>query len=413
MGIELRLYGPDGAWFPRGMKPSLFLPLFVAALLPSLGGLTFTPSALASAADPAAGMVRVYVGTYTGAKSQGIYLSTLDLTTGALSAPILAVETTSPSFLALHPNRRFLYAVNEVSRFEDKPGGSVSAFGIEADTGKLRLLNRKSALGGGPCHLIVDQTGRNVLVANYGGGSVAVIGLQPDGALGTAGSFLQHQGSSVNPRRQEGPHAHGIYLDAANRFVFVPDLGLDRVMIYRFDADQSSLTPIDPPAFAAVKPGAGPRHFAFHPNRRFAYVISELDSTVTTFGYDAASGRLTAVQTVPTLPTAFEGQSTTAEIAVHPNGRFLYGSNRGHDSIAVFAIDEATGRLTFVQHQPTLGKTPRNFAIDPTGTFLLAANQGSDNVVVLRIDPQNGRLSPAGKSLEVGTPVCVTFVVGK
>jgi 6-phosphogluconolactonase len=355
----------------------------------------------------------VYFGTYTAATSKGIYLSSLDLSTGSLSSPVLAAEIRSPSFLALHPNGQFLYAVNEISNFQGKPGGAVTAFAIDPENGKLRQLNQASTLADGPCHLVVDPTGRNVVAANYGGGSVVVIAVEADGRLGSHGSSIQHRGSSVNPQRQQGPHAHGIYLDAANRFAFVPDLGLDRVMIYRFDAGAHSLTPIDPPLYATVKPGAGPRHFAFHPNGRFAYVINELDSTITAFSYDAGQGNLTEAQTVPTLPADFKGQSTTAEIAVHPNGKFLYGSNRGHDSIAVFAIDTATGKLTFAQHEPTQGKTPRNFALDPTGAFLLAANQDSDNVVVFRIDAQSGKLSPTGQSIEVGAPVCVTFRTSK
>jgi 6-phosphogluconolactonase len=400
------------------MKPSFLLPLLLAVVLPNLGGLTFAASVLASEPGPGAGPIRVFFGTYTGGTSKGIYGCTLDRTTGALSAPVLVGETPSPSFLALHPKHRFLYAVNEVDRFDGKPGGSVSAFAVEADTGMLRLLNQKSTQGAGPCHLSVDQDGRSVLVANYGGGSVAVIGVEADGRLGTSTSFIQHRGSSVNPRRQEGPHAHGIYLDAANRFAFVPDLGLDQILIYRFDADPASagrrsLTPIDPPPFAALPPGAGPRHLAFHPNGQFAYVINELKSTVTAFSYDAARGRLSELQTVSTLPVDFKGESTTAEIAVHPGGRFLYGSNRGHDSLAVFAIDAATGKLSFVEHQPTLGKTPRSFAIDPGGAFLLAANQDSDDVVVFRLDAGNGKLSPAGRSIQVGTPVCVLFAPGR
>ncbi len=357
--------------------------------------------------------LRVYFGTYTGAKSKGIYLAMFDPATGSLSIPVLAAETTSPSFLALHPTGRFLYAVNEISNFQGNPGGAVTAFAIEPNTGLLRQLNQASTGGGGPCHLIVDPTGRNVLAANYGGGSVIVIALEPDGRLGAPGSFIQHRGSSVNPQRQREPHAHGIYLDATRRFAFVPDLGLDRVMIYRFDPAAHSLTPTDPPADGAVKPGAGPRHLAFHPDGRFAYVIDELDSTITVFGYNAASGRLTELQVVPTLPADFKGRSTTAEIAVHPNGKFVYGSNRGHDSIAVFALDPATGKLDCVQHEPTQGRTPRSFALDPTGAFLLAANQDSDNVVVFRVDPRTGKLTPTGATVEVGAPVCVTFAGGE
>ena len=395
------------------MKPVLAVVCCLSALIVCLGFIATAADAPSPSPSPTLGGLRVYFGTYTGAKSKGIYLSTFDPATGSLSSPVLAAEIRSPSFLALHPTGRFLYAVNEINNFQGEPGGAVTAFAIDPATGLLRQLNQASTLTDGPCHLVVDSTGQNVLAANYGGGSVVVIALEPDGRLGAHGSSIQHRGSSVNPQRQQGPHAHGIYLDAANRFAFVPDLGLDRVMIYRFDAAAHSLAPIDPPPYAAVKPGAGPRHFAFHPNGRFAYVINELDSTITAFSYDAARGRLTELQTVPTLPTEFKGQSSTAEIAVHPNGRFLYGSNRGHDSLAVFAIDSATGKLTFVQHEPTQGKTPRNFALDPTGAFLLAANQGSDNVVVFRIDAGSGKLSPTGKTIEVGAPVCVTFPASK
>jgi 6-phosphogluconolactonase len=392
------------------MNPLLLLsrPTLAAAL--GSASLTAWAAPEPSSATASASQLGVYFGTYTGAKSKGIYRSTLDLKSGSLAKPVLVAETPSPSFLALHPNGRFLYAVNEVGSFQGKPGGSVTAFAIEPAAGVLRQLNQTSTLGDGPCHLVVDPTGRDVLVANYGGGSVVVIALEADGRLGTTGSSIQHRGSSVNPQRQKEPHAHGIYLDAANRFAFVPDLGLDHIMIYRFDAAAHSLAPIDSPAFAAIKPGAGPRHFAFHPNGRFAYVINELDSTITVFGYDAKSGRLAETQTVPTLPADFKGQSTTAEIAVHPSGKFLYGSNRGHDSIAVFTVDPATGKLTFVQHEPTQGKTPRNFALDPTGAFLLAANQNSDNVVVFRVDAQTGKLAPTGQSIEVGAPVCVAFL---
>jgi 6-phosphogluconolactonase len=257
----------------------------------------------------------------------------------------------------------------------------------------------------------VDSKGKNVLVANYGGGSVEALPLQPDGKMGEASAFIQHKGSSVNKQRQEGPHAHGIYLDAANRFAFVPDLGLDKVLIYRFDATKGSLVANDPPS-GSVQAGAGPRHFALHPNGRFAYVINEINCTVTAFGYDGQRGELKDLQTVSTLPAgqAMQPSYSTAEIEVHPSGKFLYGSNRGHDSIVVFKIDEKTGRLAYVENQSTQGKTPRGFGIDPTGTFLLAANQDSDSIVVFRIDPKTGRLASTDHKVEVGAPVCVVFL---
>jgi 6-phosphogluconolactonase len=245
-----------------------------------------------------------------------------------------------------------------------------------------------------------------VLVANYGSGSIACLPIRPDGRLGEATSSIQHEGSSIDPRRQQGPHAHSINLDAAGRFAFVADLGLDEVLIYRFDAAKGKLTPNDPPS-TKVAPGAGPRHFAFHPTGRYAYVINELSSTVTALRYDARQGSLASLQTVSTVPEGFDGRSTTAEVRVHPSGKFLYGSNRGHDSIACFAVDTATGKLTPIGHQSTQGKTPRNFGIDPTGSYLLAANQGTGNVVVFRIDPQTGMLRPAEQSITVPMPVCI------
>jgi len=351
----------------------------------------------------------VYVGTYTGAKSKGIYAYRFDSATGALSPLGLAAETPQPSFLAIAPNRRFLYAANEIGDFGGKKSGAVSAFAINPATGQLTLLNQAASGGPGPCHLVVDRAGKNVLVANYAGGSIEVLPIQPDGRLGAATAFVQHQGASVNPQRQAGPHAHSINLDAANRFAFVADLGLDKVLVYRFDAAQGTLAPNEPPA-AALKPGAGPRHFAFHPSGRFAYVINELQSTVTAFSYDASRGALSELQTISTLPEGFAGNNSTAEVQVHPSGKFLYGSNRGHDSIAVFAIDPGKGTLALVEHQATRGKTPRNFGLDPTGAWLLAANQGSDTIVVFGIDRATGRLRPTGQVVEVGAPVCIKFV---
>jgi 6-phosphogluconolactonase len=357
------------------------------------------------------GALWVYIGSYTGAKSKGIYVSRLDLATGALVAPMLAVETASPSFLAIHPNQRFIYAANEVSDFAGKKSGAVGAFALDPQTGKLTLMNQQSSVGDGPCHLVVDKTGKNVLVANYGGGSVAVLAVREDGKLGEAAAAIQHHGSSVNPQRQKEPHAHSINLDAANRFAFAADLGLDRILIYKFDAAKGTLT-ANNPSSAPVKPGAGPRHFVFHPTGRFAYVINEIHCTVTAFRYDAQRGELTELQTVSTLPEreAVKSAYSTAEVQAHPNGKFLYGSNRGHDSIVVFAIDENSGKLTYVENEPTQGKTPRNFGIDPTGAYLLAANQNSDSIVGFRIDPKTGALTPTGQSVEVPSPVCVKFV---
>ena len=361
-------------------------------------------------AEPNAQTLLVYVGTYTGPKSKGIYLLRMDLASGALTAPEVAAEVANPSFLAVHPSRRFLYAVGEIGNFAGRKSGAVSAFAIDPESGKLKLLNQQPSGGTGPCHLTVDGAGKNVLAANYSSGSVCVLPIGEDGRLAEPSEVVQHKGSGPNPKRQEGPHAHSVNLDPAGRFAFAADLGLDKIMVYRFDPAKGKLAPNDPPA-ASVAPGAGPRHFAFHPTGRFAYVINEMASTVTAFAYDANAGRLSELQTVSTLPAGFTGSSTTAEVQVHPSGRFLYGSNRGHDSIAVFGIDARTGKLTAVGHQPTQGKTPRNFGIDPTGTYLLAANQGSGNLVVFRIDPKSGELKPTGVTAEVPSPVCVKFAV--
>jgi 6-phosphogluconolactonase len=382
----------------------VFLP---AALLGSM--MTASLAAGQGEARGGSGKLRVYVGTYTRGESKGIYLCHLDLADGALQPLGLAAEVANPSFLAVHPSRPLLYAVGELSNFAGDRTGAVSAFAIDQRTGKLSLLNQQASEGAGPCHLVVDRTGKWVLVANYSGGSVACLPIQEDGRLGKATSSVQHEGSSVNPRRQQGPHAHSINLDAAGRFAFAADLGLDKILIYRLDTDAGKLLPNDPP-WVKVAPGAGPRHFAFHPGGRYAYVINELDSTVTAFRYDAARGALTPQQTISTLPEGFEGENTGAEVQVHPSGRFVYGSNRGDDSIAVFAVDPDTGKLTRLANEPTQGKTPRNFAIDPTGAYLLAANQGSDNIVVFRIDAKTGLLHPTGSSAAVPAPVCVKML---
>jgi 6-phosphogluconolactonase len=351
----------------------------------------------------------VYIGTYTREQSKGIYAFRFQPGAGTLTPIGVVAETVNPAFLAVHPNRRFLYAVNEVSTYEGESAGSVSAFSINAGTGELTFINRVSSRGAGPCHLVVDKTGKCLLVANYGGGSVAAFPLKEDGSLGDASAFVQHVGSSVNPRRQRGPHAHATNISPDNRFAFVADLGLDQVLVYRMDPAKGTLTPNDPP-FAKVDPGSGPRHMAFHPDGRYAYVLNELSSTVTAFAYDPARGSLEELETTSTLPKDFSGDNTTAEVEVHPSGRFLYGSNRGHDSIAVFAIDTRNGTLTPEEHVSTQGKTPRNFAIDPTGNYLFAANQASDNIVVFRIDRETGRLTPTTHVLDVPSPVCVTFV---
>jgi 6-phosphogluconolactonase len=351
----------------------------------------------------------VYIGTYTRGRSEGIYVYRMEESSGRLEFASVAKGMDNPSFLAIHPQERYLYAVNEVGGRAGKPSGAVSAFSIDPETGELTYLNQQSSHGTGPCHLSVDQTGQFALVANYGSGSVSVLPIHSDGKLGEATDVVQHQGSSVDPRRQGGPHAHSIILDKANRYAFAPDLGLDKIMIYQLDLTQGKLKPNEEP-WAKVKAGAGPRHFTFHPNGRYAYVINELDSTLTAFTYDGTCGRLREVQTVSTVPEDFSGTSYCADVHVSPSGRFIYGSNRGHDSLAIFEIDQDTGRLDYVGHEPTHGKTPRGFAIDPTGTYLLAANQDTDTIVTFRIDQQTGRLMSTGHVAEVPTPVCLKMI---
>src|ERR1700751_366106 len=383
-------------------------PLQAASLL-----LVILLSTLLAAAAPAEqrGKYIFYVGTYTedGSKSKGIYAYRFDADTAQITSLGLAAETTNPSFVALHPNGRFLYAVNEVGNYKGPTSGGVSAFSIDRATGKLTLLNEVRSRGADPCYIIVDKTGKYVLVANYTGGSVAVFPVLEDGKLGEASAFVQHTGHGTNPSRQEGPHAHSIDLSPDNRLAMVDDLGVDGLLVYKFDSAKGSRTPTDPPS-ANPDPGAVPRHFALHPSGKFAYVISEMQSTVTVFSNDEKRGTLLHLQTISALPKDFTGQNDDAEIQMHPSGKFLYASNRGSDTIAVFAIDPSKGTLTPVDYAPTQGKIPRSFEIDPTGKFLFAANQKSDNIVVFRIDAKTGRLTPTGQVLDVGSPVCVKFL---
>ena len=359
----------------------------------------------------------VFVGTYTSkSASKGIYAYSFDPGTGKLTSLGVAAESEDPSFLAVHPGAKYLYAVNEIDHFGAQKGGAISAFSIDRKTGKLTLLNQAATRGAGPCHISLDKSGKFALAANYDGGSVASFPLQDDGTLGASVALVQHSGSSVNKERQEGPHAHWIGTSPDNRFALAADLGLDEVLIYRFYAAKGTLTPNDPP-FAKLNPGSGPRHVAFHPNGKFAYVLGEMEDTVTAFAYKASNGSLSALQTVSalsTLRTDYKGPKEAAEIAVHPNGKFLYASNRaGIDTISAFSIDPVKGTLHLKNEYPTMGKTPRNFAIDPTGKFLLAANQESNNIVVFRIDAITGALTPTGDIVEAPAPVCITFVAAK
>jgi 6-phosphogluconolactonase len=350
----------------------------------------------------------VYLGTYTRDREEGIHIFEMNLSSGELRQVGSVSGVKNPSFLAIHPNQEYLYCVCEVDDMSGKPNGAVFAFSIEPGSGGLTPLNHQSSGGPGPCHLVVDRKGQSVLVANYSGGSVSAIPILEDGRLGTPSAFVQHEGSSVDPRRQQAPHAHSINIDANNRFAFVADLGIDKVLVYQLNGGQGSLRP-RPDLSVSTAPGAGPRHFAFRPGDRNAYVINELHSTVTAFSYDERQGRLKELQTISTLPEDFTGRNSTAEVQVHPAGKFLYGSNRGHNSIAIFRIDKS-GMLTLIGHEPTQGKTPRNFGIEPSGAYLLAANQNSDSVVVFRVNESTGLLKYTGHTISVPNPVCVKFL---
>jgi 6-phosphogluconolactonase len=384
---------------------SLFTPARTRRLLLLLAGLACGPATSATAGPGN----WVYFGTYTTGQSQGIYAAQMDAA-GKLTAPQLAAALPNPSFLAVDSQRRFLCAVSEVSGAAGKKQGDVTAYAINARNGRLTELNQQLSGGDALCHVQIDATGKTVLVASYGGGSVTAFPVNADGSLGHAACFIQHHGSSVNPRNQAGPHAHCIVTDPANRFALACDLGMDKVLIYKLDASAATLTP-NTPAFASLASGAGPRHLAFHPNGKFVYVVNEMGCSVTVFHYDAKRGALAEVQTISTLADghkpdpAFSG----AEVVVHPSGKFLYTSTRGPDFLSVFSIDEKTGKLSHLENVPSGGKTPRNFNLDPAGNFLLAANQNSDNVVVFRIDPATGKLTPTGQSVEVGNPSCVVF----
>jgi 6-phosphogluconolactonase len=353
-----------------------------------------------------------YIGTYTRQNSKGIYAYRFRPASGEITEIGLAAETESPSFLAVHPNQRFLYAANEVSNYEGQKAGSISSFAIDAATGKLKLLNRVSSKGDGPCHVALDRTGKWLIAANYGGGSVALFPVHADGSLGEASSFVQHTGSSANPQRQSEPHAHFASVTPDNRFVLVADLGLDEFLIYRLDRQKGALTPNDPP-FAKVAAGSGPRHGAFRPDGKFFYGLNEIVPSVVAFRYNAPKGSLQELQTISTLPADYTGNNSGAEIAAHPSGKFLYSSNRGHNTIATFQIDAAKGTLTAGERVPTKGRTPRNFAIDPTGAWLFAANQDTNNIALFRIDQKTGALTDSGKVLQVSVPVCVVFSAGK
>lgn len=344
----------------------------------------------------------IYLGTYTRSTSKGIYATRLDPRAGALTPPILVAETANPSWVTLSPDQKHLYAVTESATM-------AAAFATDLTTGKLTPLQTQDSGGKAPCHLVVDRSGRTLVIANYHTAIVAALPIRADGTLGPAGTIIPHHGHSVHPTRQDAPHVHSVTLSPDSRFVIVCDLGLDRVFTYALDAATAQLTPAATP-FVATAPGAGPRHSAFSPDGRFVFVINEMGNTLVSYRYDAATGALTPVDSQPTLPAGYTGESTTAEVRVHPSGRFVYGSNRGHDSIAVFGFDAITGKLTPLGHTPTGGKNPRNFDLSPDGAWLVAANQNSDSLTVFRVDPATGALTPTENSASVPMPVCVHFV---
>jgi 6-phosphogluconolactonase len=354
-------------------------------------------------------MSHLYVGTYTGeGTSRGIYALSLDRTSGALRSSGLVAETPSPSFLALAPNGRTLYAVNELTELAGQRTGAVTAFARDTSTGALASLGQQPSRGGAPCYITVDRAGRYALVANYVGGNVALLPIGSNGALGEATAVVRHAGNGPNTERQEGPHAHCIILDAPNRFAMAADLGADSLFIYRVDDRRGLLTPAEQPV-VKLRPGAGPRHLAFALYSPTLYVVNELDSTLVALAYDPYRGRLTERQTLSTRPPGATGENFPADLHVHPRGHTVYASNRGDDTIAAFSVTPDTGRLTRVQSVPTGGHWPRNFAIHQAGDHLLVANQRSDSVVGFRIDPSTGRLSPTGARVELPTPVCLLF----
>ena len=369
-----------------------------------------------SAASPASGKkvhnYIAYVGTYQERGSKGIYAYRFDSSNGRLSAIGLQAEASNPAFLRLAPKHHILYSVNEIDNYQGQHSGAISAYRADAKTGALTLLNQVSSVGAGPCYLSLDKTGKFLLAANYEGGSVAAITLLPDGKLGEASSSVQHHGSSVHPDRQKGPHAHFIETTFDNRFAIVADLGLDQLLVYKFDSSKGSLIPAPTP-FAKLRSGSGPRHFVFHPNHRYLYLVNEITSSVTAFSYDAKTGRLKEKQTVSSLPKDFQGHSDASEVHMDVAGRFVYVSNRGPDTIALFRINPANGTLEMVETVSSGGKRPRCFAIDPSGNFLLAANQDSENIVTFRIDPKSGRLSKVDETGGVISPVSLAFLEAK
>jgi 6-phosphogluconolactonase len=373
--------------------------------------LLFSLMAIAAGAMPVAlraeDNVQIWIGTYSQRGSAGIYSLRMNPETGALDAPTVAAKADNPSFLALRPDRKTMYAVNETGRFEGKPVGAVVSFEVDAKAGTLKELNRQPTGGAAPCHLNVDPSGKCLVVANYVDGNAAAFPIAADGKLEPMSQLVKHEGHGPNAGRQKSPHAHGVTYSPAGDIVFVPDLGIDKIMAYKLDTAKGSLSPLGS-ATGSVEPGSGPRHIKFNPAGTFAYSINEIVATVSQFSWDAAGSELKLLRSVPSLPAAVPG-NTSAELAIHPSGKFLYASNRGHDSIAVFTLDEKSGEPKLIQNFPSGGRAPRCFALDPSGKFLLAANQETDNIVVLKIDGESGKLSDTSFSTKIPAPVCVLF----
>jgi len=377
-----------------------------------LGALTATPFS----SSLAKGFTRkkapentFYVGTFTDTGSKGIYQCVLDPESGKISHNGVTEGIDNPSFVTFGRYHNYLYSVGETAKYKGLPGGSVNAYRINRGDGSLEFINSQPSHGASPCHIYVDKSNQFVMAANYVTGNVAVYPIMDNGGLGYASDIDQHHGSGANPDRQKGPHAHCIITDPENRNVLSCDLGTDKVMIYKFDSDYGTLIPASQP-YVELKPGSGPRHIKFHPNGKIAYVISEMGSAMSVFDYESGSGHMKEIQRISTLPDDFNGNNTCAELQVSSDGKFLYGSNRGHDSIVVFSIDPSTGKLTTIQHQSVMGKTPRHFNLDPSEKFALAANQDSNNVVVLNRDENSGKLSPTGHEIAIPKPVCVKFL---
>jgi 6-phosphogluconolactonase len=359
---------------------------------------------------PKEGLI-VFIGTYTeheGSQSKGIHMYRMNLSSGELTFQNEAIGILNPSYFAIHPDQKHLYAVNEVQNFAGEDGGGVSAFSIDPTSGELELLNARSSRGKDPCHISIEQSGRFALVANYSSGNVAMLPIHADGQLGPATDVVQHAGSSIDPERQTAPFAHSTMPDPTNRFAVAADLGADKLVIYAMDLENGKL---NKHAEVQVKPGAGPRHSIFHPDGRYFYVFNELNSTVIVYRYDPEAGRLEEVQTISALPSGFKGKSLGADLHIY--GSYLYASNRKHDSLAWFRIDEESGQLSYRGEVPSGGKVPRGFGIDPSGSFLLAANEKSDNVVVFQIDPSTGKPIETGQEAKVSHPVCVKFIQGE